>query len=156
MKKVFGYLFKIIIVLGIIAVTVLLGIKIVKDTKEIKVYNEESEIVNAEVNYFTDKISSSLRKIEDVIEKDIGQDVELADSGTITKIELYFVTKVDGKYKFIVDKNVDGVQKFEIAENELSDGKFYITPQDLGLENCIYSDIDKYSISKDGLVEYGK
>ena len=156
MKKVIGYFFRSIIVLGLIAITVFLGMKIAKDTKEIKIYSEDYLNEDAEARYFIDTITSNLSKIESKIEEDIGQEVELADTGTISKIEIYFVTKVNGNYRYIVDKNVDGVQRFEIENDELNNGKFMITAEDLGLKDCFFSDINKYSINKDGIVEYGK
>lgn len=154
MKKILGYLFRSIIVIGVLVITILLGIKIVKDTKEIKIYSEESLNKEAEVQYFIDTITSKLNKIKSQIEQDIGQEVELADTGTINKIDIYFVTKVNGEYKYIVDSNVDGNQKFEIVGDDATQGKYIINPNDLGLENCILTDINRYSITKDGTVEY--
>ena len=154
MKKILGYLFRSIIVIGVLVITILLCIKIVKDTKEIKIYSEESLNKEAEAQYFIDTITSKLNKIKSQIEQDIGQEVELADTGTINKIDIYFVTKVNGEYKYIVDSNVDGNQKFEIVSDNATQGKYIINPSDLGLENCILTDVNGYSITKDGTVEY--
>lgn len=156
MKKVIGYFFRGIIVIGIITVTILLGLKIANDTKEIEMYTEDSLNIEAESRYYIDTIEENFEKIKSKIEADVGQKVELADTGTIVDIELYFVAKVDGKFKYIISKNVDNNQKFEIVGDELGDGKFMINYTDLGLENCVFTDINKYSINKNGKVEYGK
>ncbi len=157
MKKIIGYLFRIIVVVVLIIITILLGVKVCKDTKKIKMYEEESLNIEAESKYFIDTINSNLTKIEKQIEKETGKKIELANSGTICKIELAFVVEDNGAYKYIICKNDNGTQKFEVAqENNSEEDKYVISYKDLGLDDCVFTNIENYVIDRDRNVEYIK
>lgn len=154
MKQVFIGLVRFLSVLVIIGLTILLVLKIKEDTLEIKKLDEEAQNIQIESEYYINLAMSNLDEVKGDIEKDINAEVELADTGALSQIDIYFVTKVDNQYKYIVKKQIDGVEKYAIAENSSEDGKYILSVEALGLKDTIYTKIENYNVDKDGLITY--
>ena len=154
MKQFFIGLFRFLGILVIIGLTVLLVLEIKEDTLEIKKLDEEAQNIQIESEYYINLAMSNLDEVKGDIEKDINAEVELADTGALSQIDIYFVTKVDNQYRYIVKRQVDGVDKFVIAQDSNEDGKYILSLEALGLKDNIYTKIENYNVDKDGLITY--
>ncbi len=154
MKKVFVSIVRIIIIFVIILLGVLLVFKIKNDTIIEKQNDELDQNVQAESEYIIENAMGKLSEIKDMIQEDIGQNVELADSGNITNIDIYFVVKDGESYKYIVKKNEDGEEKFAIAQSSNEEGRYIISTESLGFDDCIYTSAQDYNIDDSGVITY--
>ena len=96
----------------------------------------------------------NLKEIIAKIEKDVGKEVELADIGSISKIDLCFVAEVDGEYKYIVKEDDDGNEKFAIADDNSQAARYIVSLKAIELDSCVYTKIDNYNIDEDFNITY--
>ena len=91
MKKVLSVIFRIIIIAVIISLGELLVLKLRKDTITEKQNDELEQNIQVESDYIIQNAMSKLNDIKNIMHEDLGNNVELADSGNISVIEIYFV-----------------------------------------------------------------
>lgn len=154
MKQVFICIFKVLSILGVIALTVLLVLKIGRDTLEIKKIDERDQNIQIESEYYINLAMSTLDEIKGEIEKDINTEIELADTGSLAQIDIYFVAKIEDEYRYIVQTEIDGVQKFAISKDNNEEGKYILSLDSLGIKDNIYTKIENYNVNKNGLITY--
>lgn len=156
MKKVFVNIAIVIIIAVIILLGVLLVLKIKNDTMTEKQNDELAQNIQVESEYIIENAMSKLDEIKNIIQEDIGQNVELADSGNITNIDIYFVIKDGDSYKYIVKQNDNGEEKFAIAQTSNEDGRYVVSPESLGFDECVYTNANDYNIDDSGVITYKK
>ena len=154
MKRFLSTLGIVILILVIVALTVFLILKIRSDTiaqkdNDILIQNEQ-----AESDYICQRANDNLKEIIAKIEKDVGKEVELADIGSISKIDLCFVAEVDGEYKYIVKEDDDGNEKFAIADDNSQAARYIVSLKAIELDSCVYTKIDNYIIDEDFNITY--
>ncbi len=101
-----------------------------------------------------DNATQKLNSIVEKIESNIDAEIEIADIGSLSDIDIYFVTKQDNEYKFIVKESIDGKESFRVAEDNENDAKYIVSLDRIGIDNCIYTDLKDYSIDKEGNITY--
>lgn len=154
MKRFLSTLGIVILILVIVALTVFLILKIRSDTiaqkdNDILIQNEQ-----AESEYICQRANDNLKEIIAKIEKDVGKEVELADIGSISKIDLCFVAEVDGEYNYIVKEDDDGNEKFAIADDNSQAARYIVSLKAIELDSCVYTKIDNYIIDEDFNITY--
>ena len=154
MKKIFICIEKIAIIAVIILLGILLILKIKNDTMTEKQNDELAQNIQVESEYIIQNAMNKLNDIKDIIQKDVGQNVELADSGNITSIDIYFVVKENNEYKYIVKKNEDGQEKFSIAKTSDEEGRYIVSIENLGFDKCVYTNVQDYNIDDSGVITY--
>lgn len=154
MKKFLYNIFRLACIILVIGLGVLLGMKLKNDTITAKNEAELKQNIEYESNYIIENSMNDYVEIKEEVEKQVKQKVELADSGSIINTELYFVTKVDNQYRYICKTIVDGVETFSIAKTN-EDGNKYIIPASAIIKNeCIYTELENYTIDKNGIIKY--
>ena len=156
MKKVLSVIFRIIIIAVIILLGVLLVLKLRKDTITEKQNDELEQNIQVESDYIIQNAMSKLNDIKNIIQEDIGKNVELADSGNISDIDIYFVVKDGDSYKYITKKNENNEEKFSVAQTSDEEGKYMVSLESLGFDSCIYTNVQDYSINNAGVIMYKK
>ena len=154
MKKFVISLLRVLIVVAILILTVLLVVKIRKDTLAEKEKQEYIENVRVESESICKFANEQFNKIKEAVKKDVNKNIVLADTGNLTKIDLYFVVEENGNYKYVVRKKVDDKDKYAVAEDNSQEGKYIISIDALGIKNCVYTNIDNYCIDEDGIITY--
>lgn len=155
MKQVFTSILKFISIVAVIALGVLLVIKIKNDTLIEKKIYEENENIQLESEYIVEKANDKLASIIEIIEAEIDANIELADSGSISELDIYFVTKVENDYRYIVKKvQENGTEIFAISQDNNEDGRYIVSLEAIGLDECIYTDLADYNIDKQGVITY--
>lgn len=155
MKQVFTSILKFISIVAVIALGVLLVIKIKNDTLIEKNIYEENENIQLESEYIVKKANDKLASIIETIEAEIDVNIELADSGSISELDIYFVTKVENDYRYIVKKvQENGTENFAISQDNNEDGRYIVSLEAIGLDECIYTDLADYNIDKQGVITY--
>lgn len=153
MKKFLSVLGIIILVVIIVGLTVFLVIKIKNDTilkrdEDVLAQNEK-----AESEYICKNANEKLQKIIEDIKKDVDEDIELANTGSINKMDLCFVVKENDEYRYII-KEDNGEDKFAIAKDNMQVARYIVTPSIIGIEECIYTNIDNYVIDSNFNISY--
>lgn len=153
MKKFLSVLGIIILVVIIVGLTVFLVIKIKNDTilkrdEDVLAQNEK-----AESEYICKNANEKLQKIIEDIKKDVDEDIELANTGSINKMDLCFVVKENDEYRYII-KEDNGEDKFAIAKDNMQVARYIVTPSIIGIEECIYTNIDNYIIDSNFNISY--
>ena len=156
MKKALSVIFRIVIVAVIILLGVLLVLKLRKDTLTEKQNDELKQNIQVESDYVIQNAMSKLNDIKNIIQEDIGKNVELADSGNISDIDIYFVIKDGDSYKYIVKKNENNEEKFSVAQTSDEDGRYVISLESLGFDECVYTNVQDYNIDNTGVITYKK
>lgn len=154
MNKFLRTLCTLISILVIVAVTVFLVLKIKNDTLAEKDKDIEDQNIEAESEYMCDTANEKITAIKEKIEKDTGVEVELADVGSVNDIDIYFVTKVDGEYKYIIKENTENEEKFAVAQDNEDDAKYIVSINMLGLDECVYTSITQYVIDKEANISF--
>lgn len=155
MKKFFHWIFRIVMLIAVIGLGVLLALKLNKDALETKAQVEKEEQITSESETMVVDATTLLQDIKHNIEKDTGVTVEMADTGSMGQIDIYFVTKVGEEYKYIVkNKTEDGTEKFDVAQTPEQGGTYIVSLDALGLKNCVYTDVNNYILDKDGNIQY--
>ena len=155
MKQVFTSILKFISIVAVIALGVLLVIKIKNDTLIEKNIYEENENIQLESEYIVKKANDKLASIIETIEAEIDVNIELADSGSISELDIYFVTKVENDYRYIVKKvQENGTENLAISQDNNEDGRYIVSLEAIGLDECIYTDLADYNIDKQGVITY--
>jgi len=152
MKKVLGIFVMVITIITLVVLATLLTLRIKNDTLNIKSKTELEINTKREVDEYIKDTAKIISDIKRAIEIDIGQDIEIADTGSIGKLELFFVTKVDDQYKYITKKVDESNEKFYIASED--DGKYIISEELLKIDNLVYTKIEDYVIDKTGNITY--
>lgn len=156
MKKVLSITLRIIIIAVIILLGVLLVLKLKSDTITEKQNDELAQNIQVESDYIIENAMNKLNEIKNVIQEDIGQNIELADSGNISDIDIYFVVKDGDNYKYVVKKNENNEEKFSIAQTSDEEGKYMVSLESLGFDSCIYTNVQDYTINNAGVITYKK
>lgn len=156
MKKIILNILKILSVIAIIALLVLLIIKINNDAKKLEEADKINLNIEAEAQYMTQKATSKLSQIKKEVETKLGKEVEYADIGNVLDIDLYFVVKEGNEYKYVIKKVENEKEVFLVASSPDEEGKYIISLDKIELKDCVYTDIEKYSLDKDGKITYEK
>lgn len=156
MKKVLSVIFRIIIIAVIILLGVLLVLKLRKDTLTEKQNDELKQNIQVESDYIIENAMNKLNEIKNIIQEDIGKNVELADSGNISDIDIYFVVKDGDSYKYIIKKIENNEEKFAIAQTGDEEGRYVVLPESLGFDECVYTNVQDYNIDDSGVITYKK
>ncbi len=156
MKKIILSILKILSVIAIIALFALLVIRINKDAKMLKEEDKLQLNVEAEAQYMTQKATSKLNQIKKEIETELGKTVEYADTGNVLDIDIYFVVKEGNGYKYVVKKIEGEKEIFSIANSADEEGKYIVSLDKIELKDCVYTEIENYSLDKDGKILYEK
>lgn len=154
MKKFLRTLGILILVNIIIAITVFLVLKIKDDTIAEKNKDIENQNIQVESEYMCENATQKLSTIIEKIETSIDAKVEIADIGSLSDIDIYFVVNQNEDYKYIVKQTIDGKEEFKIAENDENDAKYIVSLDKIGLDNCIYTNLKNYTIDKEGNITY--
>ena len=154
MKNILLGVLKFLIFVVIIFLGILLILKIKDDTIKEKNNAERLQNIKIESEYVINNSNKLLSDIKKKIEDELNVKVELADVGSISDIDIYFVTLVNNEYKNIILKQVDGKEKFEIAEDNYADGKYIVGLNAIELEELVYTNIENYSVDKEGKITY--
>lgn len=154
MKKFLRALGILILINVIIAITVFMILKIKDDTLAEKNKDIDRQNAKVESEYVCDNATQKLKTIIEKIEDSIDAKIEVADIGSLDCIDIYFVTKQDNNYKFIVKETIDGRETFKISEDNENDAKYIVPLDKIGMDNCIYTEISNYSIDKKGNITY--
>ena len=154
MKKFLSILGIIILVAVIVSMTILLVLKIKNDTiakrdEDIMAQNEK-----AESEYICKNANEKLQEIIANIKKDVDKEIELANTGSINKMDLCFVVKDNEEYRYIIREEENGEDKFAVAKDNLQVARYIISPITIGIDNCIYTNIDNYIIDSDFNITY--
>ncbi len=143
-----------IIILGILAAFII--IRLVKDVNYEKTQDVNNMNIQSEQKYICSIASENLKNIKDEIEKDIGKKVEIADTGSLDAIDIYFVVKEDNTYKYVVKTKEDEMEKYKVAQNNEEDARYIIPINNLGIDICVYTELKDYVIDKNGNITYTK
>ena len=154
MKQYFRKFVELFILVAVIVLAVLLIMKICSDASAKKQSDEELLNTQNEYEYFCKKSTEFIKNLKSKIEESIGTKVELAETGSLKDIDIYFVVKQDEQYKYVVEQYVDNTQKFKIVEDESKEAKYILSVDVLGFKDCLYTNIANYNVDKDGNVEY--
>ena len=155
MKRVFTSLLKFFCIAAVIALGILLILKIKEETLVQKSIYEEAQNVQIESEYMLDIANKKMAQIKDEIETILNTEVELADSGSISQIDIYFVAKVENDYRYIVKKvQEDGTQTFVISQDNNEDGRYIVSIEAIGLDECMYTNLANYNIDNQGVITY--
>ncbi len=154
MNKAMRNIATIIGVVVFIVLAVFIGIKLYNDTKEYKRLDIEAQNIKNEMDFLVPTANEKMLEVMSKIKEDVGQNIELADIGSIGNIDIYFVAKVDGEYKYITKVTEEGKEKYKIASNNEEEAKYIVPVERLGLDVCIYTSIDNYNIDKSGNITY--
>ena len=146
MKRVFTSLLKFFCIAAVIALGILLILKIKEETLVQKSIYEEAQNVQIESEYMLDIANKKMAQIKDEIE---------TDSGSISQIDIYFVAKVENDYRYIVKKvQEDGTQTFVISQDNNEDGRYIVSIEAIGLDECMYTNLANYNIDNQGVITY--
>lgn len=153
MKKFLSVLGIIILVVIVVSLTFFLVLKIKNDTilerdEDILAQNER-----AESEYICKNANEKLQKIIEDIKKDVDKDIELANTGSINKMDLCFVVKEKDEYRYIV-KEDNEEDKFAIAKDNTQVARYIVTPSIIGIGECVYTNIDNYVIDSNFNISY--
>ena len=155
MKRFFSGLLKVVCIAIVIALGVLLILKIKDDTLIQKNMYEETQNIQVESEYMLGIANDKIAKIKEEIEKAINTKIEVADSGSISQIDLYFVAKVEEDYRYIIKKiDEDGTEVFAISKDNNENGRYIVSLEAIGLDECMYTDLADYSIDNQGVITY--
>lgn len=155
MKRVFTGILKFLCITAVIALGVLIVLKIKDDTLVQKSMYEEAQNEQIESKYILEVANNKMAKIKEEVENAINTKVELADSGSISQIDLYFVAKVEDDYRYIVKKvQEDGTEIFAISEDNNEDGRYIVSLEAIGLDECMYTKVLNYNIDNQGVITY--
>lgn len=154
MKKFLRTLGILILVNIIIAITVFLTLKIKDDTIVEKNKDIEKQNIKVESEYMCENATQKLSAIIEKIETSIDAKIEIADIGSLSDIDIYFVTKKDEEYKYIVKETIDGKDNFKVAENNEDEARYIVSLDKIGIDNCIYTYLRNYIIDKQGNITY--
>lgn len=155
MKRVFTSLLKILCIAAVIALGVLLILKIKEDTLIQKSIYEEAQNVQIESEYMLDIANKKMAQIKEEVETILNTEVELADSGSISQTDIYFVAKVENDYRYIIKKvQDDGTQTFAISQDNNEDGRYIVSIEAIGLDKCVYTNLADYNIDNQGVITY--
>lgn len=149
MKKFLSVLGIIILVVIVVSLTIFLVLKIKNDTilerdEDILAQNEI-----AESEYICKNANEKLQKIIEDIKKDVDKDIELANTGSINKMDLCFVVEENDEYRYIVKED-----KFAIAKDNTQVARYIVTPSIIGIGECVYTNIDNYVIDSNFNISY--
>ena len=156
MKKFLSGMITFLGVLLVIFLTVFVVWKIRKDTLIEKGKDIDMQNSIAESEYLCNIANENISAIKKQIESDVEQSVEVADIGSLDKTDIYFVTKVDNEYKYIIKEKEENVEKFKIAQDNDASAKYIVSMSLLKLDTCIYTNIKDYTIDKSGKITYNK
>lgn len=156
MKKFFSTLATIILTILLTTLTVFLVLKLKEDTLMQKDKDVQEQNIEAESEYLCETSNEKLAELMVEIKNDVGQEIEVADTGSVGKIDIYFVVKVDNDYKYIIKTNEDGTEKFAISQNNEEDAKYIVPLSALELDTCIYTNLNSYSIDREGNITYSE
>ena len=154
MKKFFSILLTIIVLIIFVGLGILLGLKLKSDMMIEKEQDIQRQNIQAESEYLCDSSNKKLSEIIAEIEQELNIKVEVADIGSLDNIDIYFVTKVDNDYKYIVKEQVDGNEKYKVAEDNSEEAKYIVSLKTLEFDTCIYTKLKDYSIDKYGKITY--
>lgn len=154
MKKFLSVLATIIGVIALVILAVFLVLKIRNDTMLEKEKDIEKQNIIAESEYLCAIANDRIDALKDNIEKELNMNIEIADVGSLDKMDIYFVTKVDNDYKYIVKSVEDNKDVFTIAQNNGEEAKYIVSIKALGLDQCIYTKLNNYNIDKEGNITY--
>ena len=155
MKRVFTSILKFLCIVAVIALGVLLILKIKDDTLIQKSIYEEAQNIKIESEYLLEIANDKLAIIKDEIEENLNAEIEIADSGSISQLDIYFVTKVENDYRYIVKKiQEDGKETFAISQDNNEDGRYIVSLEAIGLDECMYTDLADYNIDNQGVITY--
>lgn len=155
MKRVFTSLLKILCIAAVIALGVLLILKIKEDTLIQKSIYEEAQNVQIESEYMVDIANKKMAQIKEDVEAILNTEIELADSGSISQTDIYFVVKVENDYRYIIKKvQDDGTQTFAISQDNNEDGRYIVSIEAIGLDKCVYTNLADYNIDNQGVITY--
>ena len=139
MKKFFSILLTIIVLIIFVGLGILLGLKLKSDMMIEKEQDIQRQNIQAESEYLCDSSNKKLSEIIAEIEQELNIKVEVADIGSLDNIDIYFVTKVDNDYKYIVKEQVDGNEKYKVAEDNSEEAKYIVSLKTLEFDTCILS-----------------
>lgn len=145
--------------IGIIILVILaafIAMKLFKGVEQEKSVDIENMNIKNEQEYICSVASRNLNDIKEKIEKDIGKDVEIADTGSLDNIDIYFVVKEDNTYKFITKIKDGEKEKYQIAEDNENDARYIVPVSKLGIDVCVYTELKDYAIDRDGNITYTK
>lgn len=155
MKRFFSGLLKVVCIAIVIALGVLLILKIKDDTLIQKNMYEETQNIQVESEYLLEIANDKLAIIKEEIEENLNAEIEIADSGSISQLDIYFVAKVEEDYRYIVKKiQEDGKETFAISQDNNEDGRYIVSLEAIGLDECMYTDLADYNIDNQGVITY--
>lgn len=156
MNKVTRNVCTVIGIVILVTLAVFIGFKIVKDVNAEKSKDIENINVQNEQEYICSVASENLKNIKEAIEKDIGKSVEVADTGSLDAIDIYFVVKEENTYKYITKIKEEENEKYQISQDNENDARYIVPINKLGIDICVYTELKDYMINKDGNITYTK
>lgn len=154
MKKFLRILGILVGIAMLVTLAIMLFLKIKNDTLEVR--NKEINRQNslAEAEYICTNATEKLKGIMEKIETDLKVNIEVADTGSLEENDIYFVTKVEDKYMYIVKEVVEEKDVFKIATDNANEPKYIVSFKTIGLDERLYTKVENYSVDKDGNITY--
>lgn len=140
----------------LITLAVFIGIKLVRDVNIEKSKDIDNMNIQSEQEYICSIATRNLKDIKDSIEKDIGKKIEIADTGSLDAIDIYFVVKEENKYKYITKIKENDIDKYKISQDNENYARYIIPINKLGIDVCVYTELKDYIVDKDGNITYTK
>lgn len=141
----------------IVTLGVFVGLRIKDDTLKEKNEAELLENKKKESEYVIGNAMEILEQIRAKIESDTSKNVVLAESGSIDKVDIFFIVldSDSGQYKYITKYEENGEDKYKVQESE-DDTKYIVSYQMLGFEDLVYTKVEDYSIDTNGVITYSE
>lgn len=140
----------------LITLAVFIGIKLVRDVNIEKSKDIDNMNIQSEQEYICSIATRNLKDIKDSIENDIGKKIEIADTGSLDAIDIYFVVKEENTYKYITKIKENDIDKYKISQDNENDARYIIPINKLGIDVCVYTELKDYIVDKDGNITYTK
>lgn len=154
MKNFLRIIITIVIIILLVFLGVLLGLKIKNDTLKEKEKDIEKQNIQVESEYLCDIANKKITAIKDEIKEEINLDIEVADVGSLDNTDIYFVTKVDNEYRYIIKEQQENKEVFKVAQDNEEGAKYIVSLNTLGLDTCLYTSLKNYNIDKEGKITY--
>lgn len=140
----------------LVLLAILVVIKLARDFNAEK--SKDIDYINVinEQEYICLNGTKNIENIKDEIEKDIGKKVEIADTGSLDVIDIYFVVKDGNTYKYITKIKENEIEKFEIAQDTEKDARYIVPINKIGIDVFVYTEPKDYTIDKYGNITYTK
>lgn len=154
MKNFLRIIITIVIIILLVFLGVLLGLKIKNDTLKEKEKDIENQNIQVESEYLCNIANEKITAIKDEIKEEINLDIEVADIGSLDNTDIYFVTKVNDEYKYIIKEQQENREVFKVAQDNEEGAKYIVSLKTLGLDTCLYTSLKNYNIDKEGKITY--